>query len=58
MMARADAAMFRAKRDGRDRVVILDVDDKLIPLGVTSRTPLDDPTKRDQLRLEDINALD
>ena len=39
MMARADAAMFQAKRDGRDRVVILDADDKLIPSVVTSRTP-------------------
>jgi hypothetical protein len=26
MMARADAAMFQAKRDGRDRVVILSAD--------------------------------
>ena len=58
MMARADAAMFQAKRDGRDRVVILDADDKLVPPGVTSRTPLDDPSQRDELRLEELSALD
>jgi diguanylate cyclase (GGDEF)-like protein len=58
MMARADAAMFQAKRAGRDRVVILDANAMLIPPGVTSRTPLDDATNRDELRLEEISALD
>jgi diguanylate cyclase (GGDEF)-like protein len=58
LMARADAAMFRAKRDGRDRVVIFDAHDKLIPPGFTARTPLDDPSKRDELRFEEFSARD
>jgi len=58
MMARADAALFMAKRDGRDRVVVLDAVDALILSSAASRTPLEDPTKRDQLRVGELSALE
>jgi diguanylate cyclase (GGDEF)-like protein len=58
MMARADGAMFQAKRAGRDRVVILDADDALVPSSVTPRSSFEDPARRYEDHFEEFSALE
>jgi hypothetical protein len=50
--------MFQAKRDGRDRLVIRDVNDAVVSVSVTSRSLIGDPLQRDELRFEESRPSD
>jgi diguanylate cyclase (GGDEF)-like protein len=58
LMSRADAAMFQAKRDGRDRLVMRDVNDTVVPLSARSRSLIGDPLQRDEPRFEESRPID